>query len=204
MGDAKRIKRIREKIVLANLRLVFSVARKYRKNSALDFLDLIQEGNAGLMKAIDKFDYRKGNKFSTYAVWWIRQSVQRSIANSAGNIRLPVHIQNDARALKQAKAEIRNKGRRASKRRLSEKTGISPEKVEDIMRAQRLKQISSLNYVLPSDEEGISELGDFVSDTEVLSPEEEAIQNDLRDRIEEALSGFTERDADILRGCAMV
>jgi RNA polymerase primary sigma factor len=199
MGDAERVDRIREEIVLANLRLVFSIARKYYKNTDLDFLDLVQEGNFGLIKAISKFDYTRGNKFSTYAVWWIRQSIQRAIANSTGSIRVPVHIQNDSKKLKKARAELHKKGEEVSKRKLSEETGITPEKVENIMRARKLEQTFSLNYVLPGDEEGISEMIDFIPNKGTLSPESEATQKDLKDRIEEALSDFTERDAEIMR-----
>ena len=199
IGDWKKVKQIRGKIILANLRLVLSVAKKFRDNNALHFSDLIQEGNTGLMKAVDRFDYRKGYKFSTYAVWWIRQSVQRAIANSADTIRLPVHIQNGARALKQARAEIREEGKKASKRELSEKTGIPPERVESIIRAQRLKRTVSLDYTLPIDEDGISEIIDFIPSKGTLSPESEVIQSDLKDQIEEVLSDFTERDAEILR-----
>ena len=198
LGDQRKTERIREKIVLANLRLVVSVAKKYRNADILSFSDLIQEGNAGLMTVIDKFDYRKGNKFSTYAVWWIRQSIQRAIANSVGTIRVPVHIQSAARTLRQAAAELHRKGKKVSKGKLSEETDISPERIERILAAQKLEQLYSLNCVLPSDEGDTSELGDLIPD-EVSSPEDEVAQNDLREQIEKALSEFTKRDADILR-----
>ncbi|MBD3182453.1 sigma-70 family RNA polymerase sigma factor [Candidatus Poribacteria bacterium] len=198
-GDNKKVDKIREKIVLSNLRLVFSVAKRFNKNSDLNFLDFIQEGNIGLIKAVDKFDHRRGNKFSTHAVWWIRQSIQRAIVNSTGTVRLPAHVQHEIKEIKQAGKEILKNGKKISIKNLSDKTGISTKKIGKIIRAQKMEKITSLNHILSGDENNVSEMFDLIPNGDTMSPEYEITQNDLKSHIEKALSGFRKRDAEIIR-----
>jgi RNA polymerase primary sigma factor len=193
-GEAKA-NEAKSEMVKANLRLVISIARRYL-NRGLQFLDLIQEGNIGLMKAVDKFEYQRGYKFGTYATWWIRQAITRAIADQARTIRIPVHMIEIINKLNRtSRTIVQQIGREPALEEIAERMGMSLEKVQKILKITK----KPISLETPIGEEEDSRLEDFIEDKEVISPQDAAISSNMANRIQKVLSTLNEREEKILR-----
>jgi len=187
--------RAKKELVASNLRLVVSIARKYI-NYGLQFLDLIQEGNIGLMTAVDRFEYKRGYKFSTYAHWWIRQAITRAIADQARTIRIPVHMIEVINKLNRvSKSLVQEIGREPTCEEVAKKMDMSVSRVQKVMKIAQVP----ISLETPIGEGEESHLSDFIEDKDIPSPPDEVIHINLREKIEEALKAHTQREANILK-----
>jgi len=185
----------RQDLAAANLRLVVSIAKRYQ-NRGLQFLDLIQEGNIGLMRAVDKFNYRLGHKFSTYATWWIRQAITRAIADQSRTVRIPVHMTETLQKIAQTvRALAKEKGREPTVEEMAQRTGLSSQKISEIFQTTQ----DTVSLETPVGERGENSLSEFIPDGDVPSPPDTVIHSSLKRQIEEALEKLSEREAEVIR-----
>ncbi len=194
-ADVEDGKAARDHLIKANTRLVVSIAKKYM-GRGVHFLDLIQEGNLGLMKAVEKFDYTRGYRFSTYATWWIRQTITRAIADQGRTIRVPVHMSDRIRRLYKTSRQLEQEyGRKPTPEEIAERMGLEPRKVQWMLKVSW----RPMSLERPVGEEEDSELGNFIEDLTTPTPTQSAYQNLLRERVEEVLGTLSAREARILR-----